>query len=530
MRPLQLAVLFIVFLFLFSCSDKSNRGGTVLSTQLLLDEVAGLPVDTVPAGSFISFTGETSRDSLWMKVYFDGNKGWLPRWTIALDAQAGYLTEDADVYETEVGDENEQTAGVLSAGTIVAVGKEFGNRSQIFYVWADGEIAQAWVATDRIAYDFETKPEYAQNVNPLAQLADYGESDVINVSVNLSGASQEFLDGLRTYFNIMADPDSNKITLAVDVAESELQNAVATIAKKTKGTQTEDYIPSLTWQYLSAFVAQTPDFVYADIGPRTDYIQYADEEFKTDMQQMRAFLMMRIDRSPENIQRLYDVFGDFLKYTLSDRDVSEHLQGLIETYDLIIAIPNYHRKCADVMVSIKKWDREHAKNGIIDGGYIVDEQRPLYTAILDPATANEGEYEYARLSRYSFWVRRFNEGNEQVVYNILKDLAAGDEPSAEVKTITCTFKAYEIGDCGHMMFDCGDYGESDISKLSEADKALWLDLALADSDGESTGNNSNPKYVGKSFTMKVGQTRGPVCNEGQGGEGKIPLLLGFRMN
>src|SRR6187549_3896747 len=91
MRLLQLAVVIVVSLFLFSCGEKSGRGGTVLTSQVLLDEVAGLAIDTVPDGSVISFTGTTSKDSLWMEVNFNGKTGWVRRGTVALDCSPAYL-------------------------------------------------------------------------------------------------------------------------------------------------------------------------------------------------------------------------------------------------------------------------------------------------------------------------------------------------------------------------------------------------------------------------------------------------------
>src|SRR5690349_13018910 len=120
MRALQLAVLIVLSLLIYSCGEKSGRGATVLSTQMLLDEVAGLAIDTVPEGSFVSFTGTTSKDSLWMNVYFDGKKGWLPNWSIVLDASPGYLTQTTDVFTAADGAESGE---VLNAGTVVAVGQ-----------------------------------------------------------------------------------------------------------------------------------------------------------------------------------------------------------------------------------------------------------------------------------------------------------------------------------------------------------------------------------------------------------------------
>lgn len=519
MRLSPLAIAVIVSLSLFSCGEKSGRGGTVLMTQPMLDEVAGLAIDTVNAGTVISFSGNTSRDSLWMEVRVDGKTGWLKRGTVALDCTPAYLIQDTYLWANAEGDES---AGLLGTATIVAVGKSVDDRTQIFYQWDDTRLEEAWMYTNGLGYDVETlsaaldEAEYAEGYTVEV---DYGESDVMTIPANLAGVPNDFLNDLRRELRVTPDPAANEITFAVDFAENEIANFISTVVADPMGS-------SPAWQYLSSIVAQVPDFV--DIGPHTDYVQYSDEQFRTTAQSARAFLMTRVDRSPENIQRLYDTFGDFIKYQLSTRDVSEQVNGYIETYDHIISKPNAHMLCRDVLTRIRRWDQEHANaDGVIDGGFILAEQRDIFEPLVDEQTVREAEqYDLRRLSRYSFWLRRFDEGNEKVVYNILKDISLTYAPSAEVKTITCTFKEYAIGDCGHMIFDCGDYGDADISQLSDAAKALWNDLSL---DGDSEGDFSNPAYVGKSFTMKVGETRGLACNEGQGGMGKIPLLLEFRL-
>ncbi|MEJ0029553.1 MAG: hypothetical protein WDO15_03950 [Bacteroidota bacterium] len=141
---------------------------------------------------------------------------------------------------------------------------------------------------------------------------------------------------------------------------------------------------------------------------------------------------------------------------------------------------------------------------------------------------------------FKFLDKRFAEGNEKVVYDILKDLSnvvpeefdgdgkenPDDDESNETELITCIFQDYSVGDCGHILFDCGDYGDADIQQLSQEEKQLWMDLGV---DDETDGTKGNPKYVGKKFSVRVGTTRGPACNEGQGGEGVVPRILEFKL-
>jgi hypothetical protein len=520
MRVSQSAFILALFaILIFSCNSTSNRGGTVIGDQFLLDEVAGLVIDTVPAGSFISFGGELSRDSSWMNVNFDGKDGWLPAWSVAIDAIAGYLAGPTDALDNE-----ENKFAVLPAGTKVAVGESIGDLSRIFYISDDWQPSQAWVQTSMIAYDPGAMPDVVPAV-------DYGESDIISIPVNLAGVPTDFLNKLQSEMRITPDTEQHRITVAVDFAEPEIKAVVNTLVKKKQegGGDGDEYgwVPSPAWQYLSAYTAQVPSFV--DIGPRSEYIQYADDEFKTDYQSLRAFLMMRIDRSPENIQFLYDTFGDFLKYALRDKDVAQEIQELIETHNFLATVPDYEEKCRAVLRSVKRWDLEHARNGIIEGGSILARQRALFAPVIDEKTAQGGEFETASLARYSFWLRRIDEGNHQVVYKILWDLVGDmngmdEEPdTGPVETMTCTFQGYSLsGDCKHITFDCGDFGNADISPLTDEEWGLWKNLA-------PDGKTSNPEYVGKTFVMKVGTAQGLICNDGQNSEGSVAQILEFKL-
>ncbi|HEX8059522.1 MAG TPA: hypothetical protein VF473_01240, partial [Cyclobacteriaceae bacterium] len=218
------------------------------------------------------------------------------------------------------------------------------------------------------------------------------------------------------------------------------------------------------------------------------------------------------------------------------QDIRPDVTALITAYDRIIAIPNHRAVLSDISKKIQQWDKKNTdENGINNSMYTMVEQASIYEPIVDlekydPRMDGKGIW-YS-----SFWTRRFAEGNEKVVYDILKELTElapqqaaydrNEDESNETELITCVFKDYGVGDCGHVIFSCGDYGDADTSGLSEEEQKLWNDLGV---DDETNGPSANPKYVGKSFSIRIGTTTGPACNDGQGGEGTIPRILQFKL-
>jgi hypothetical protein len=76
------------------------------------------------------------------------------------------------------------------------------------------------------------------------------------------------------------------------------------------------------------------------------------------------------------------------------------------------------------------------------------------------------------------------------------------EPS---KTEVCVLNYIGVGDCAHIEFSCGDFGNADLLLPSE-DKALWDDL----SDDEG---NLKAQYKGKNFEITYTTTYGEVCGD-----------------
>jgi hypothetical protein len=96
-------------------------------------------------------------------------------------------------------------------------------------------------------------------------------------------------------------------------------------------------------------------------------------------------------------------------------------------------------------------------------------------------------------------------------------------PSDYAKVSTCVLQDYGLGDCAHVLFDCGDFGNAE-TYLDEASEALWQDLGVEPEPGDM---RVNPKYKGKKFEITYAQTTGIRCE--QEGEAPYQLIVGFKM-
>ena len=519
MRPFRsVATVLLLSLFFSACTMYGpGTPAVMLSTQPLLVEIGSdLATDTIPEGSVIYYLGEKSLDSTFMKVRYEGAFGWVPTSVVALKAKPGFLTAETDVYRWQ---SSGDVAGELAATALVAVDTTILSRSHVVYLSPAGMQQQGWVPADMIGYDLSVRPSES-----MAYSGDVGEAEMVAINIYFGDAPQSIIDHLSDQLSIASEVMKGQIIVPSYTAESELENIVSTLVP---GPGENGWKADARAYYFWAYISPLPAFV--DIGPRTDYTQYVDDKYKNELQAIRSFLMKSIDRSPQQISRLYNTYGGILKQLLTTYDVSEDIQGLITAYEHIRSLPDYRAKCANVTSQVGSWDRENADaKGMLSGGYILADQRPLYAPILGKDAAEEETYSTSIIWRYSFWVRRIDEGNDAAVYEILQDLS-GIRPSngeQAVKTTTCVFQDYSLGDCGHMEFDCGDYGEADTEQLSAVDQALWNDLTISDSEGE----HGNPKYIGKSFTIKEGIGIGRICNEGQGGNGEVPVLLEFKLD
>lgn len=95
-------------------------------------------------------------------------------------------------------------------------------------------------------------------------------------------------------------------------------------------------------------------------------------------------------------------------------------------------------------------------------------------------------------------------------------------PDYPKQVVTCVLKDAGSGDCFHLEFDCGDFGNAKLF-LDEASTKLWHSLATSNANDETI---VNPAYKGKTFEITYITNQGVRC-EPQG-EDTYQLVIGFK--
>jgi hypothetical protein len=95
--------------------------------------------------------------------------------------------------------------------------------------------------------------------------------------------------------------------------------------------------------------------------------------------------------------------------------------------------------------------------------------------------------------------------------------------NANTKTSTCVLQGAGLGDCFHLEFDCGDFGNA-VTYLDQASQALWDSLTVA---APADDVAPNPDYKGKAFEITYIEKVGVRCEEQ--GKDKYQLVIGIAL-
>lgn len=94
---------------------------------------------------------------------------------------------------------------------------------------------------------------------------------------------------------------------------------------------------------------------------------------------------------------------------------------------------------------------------------------------------------------------------------------------ANTKVTNCVLQGAGLGDCFHIEFDCGDFGNA-VTYLDQASQKLWDTLTVpAPADDVAP----NPAYNGKTFEITYVEKMGVRCEEQ--GKDKYQLVIGFKL-
>lgn len=100
-------------------------------------------------------------------------------------------------------------------------------------------------------------------------------------------------------------------------------------------------------------------------------------------------------------------------------------------------------------------------------------------------------------------------------------------PESKTKTKVCKFTALEYGDCQHVIFDCGDFGNANVDALTPKQKEGWQSLMAFEEHGDFPV--ANPDKVGKTFEIKYEEIEGDICDGlASSHKGTIQKVLSFK--
>ncbi|MEI9920381.1 MAG: hypothetical protein WDO14_16540 [Bacteroidota bacterium] len=513
----------IVALVLFSCGNSKLSGIVTRSTPLYKDEVGFDTIRILPTGAVLKFAGPALNAKF--KVFVNEQEGYIdseffvPNGKPAVmketfdTPEAVYLVQDDFVvYDSVAGDK----AHIYSNNTH--------RRAWVKMTHLDLDTANATVAAliDAIEKDITNAEMRATLIKVAERHADHPRLQILKA--DLSELPDKEANDLYWKLNALIDKSNNRIIGSTRTVIGNGEGYVNDILKMPGDGDDAEY-ERPRYRYYYNYMGALPVFV--------KIMGKSAISWNAEVDSLKAYVLYRLDRSPENIKKLYDVFKPQLVESLSSgllQDVRPEMTTLTGIYDHIVAMPNHRELVADISKNVAEWDVKNADNTDIYNKLI--EQASIYEPIIEEEkfdTHNDPN----SIWYHSFWVRRFAEGNEKVVYEILKELSEiqpdnqpeEGEGMSETEVITCTFNDYGMGDCPHIMFSCGDYGFADTSALSKDEQDLWSDLSTEQGDEILP----NPEYVGKTFVMRVGSTTGEACNEGQGGRGIVPKILEFRL-
>lgn len=531
----------------------SNQSGIVTKPyQMPID--AGASTDAVThllAGTEVKVVGDEG-DRL--KVDAAGTKGWIDKKYVAIGAKAGVINGEPATLD------GSKALVTFTDGQVVAYDSVKDDKVHVYYNSVD---SSGWIEMKGLS----TKPEdvemglaiagveyahlYSDKMDHFKEVAaKYPSHERLQtIKVKLDELPDNQIATMQDELGIIIDKSKNSITTSRFKTWQWVNFTVSDVAwifddpEDPDGLLTSENameVPRI--RYFHKYILALPEFVKMPVrSVASTWPNVANVNSNL------AFIIYRMDRSPENVKMMYDKYKGEIVYLMQAGVISDlhpQIMELIASYDHIVKLPNYQTKIASIQKKITSFDNEHIDDKGVSTSYVAQlDQADIYEPIIDTEHIDPRQ-DGLGVWYYSFWVRRFAEGNAQVVYDILKELSevapeggigeedyddgegyAGDSPWNE-EAITCVFQGFSFGDCGHIEFSCGDYGDADTSALSEEERKLWDSLVTTNENGEDIGN---PDYVGKEFIIRATTATGPACNEGQGGEGPVPKLLEFRV-
>lgn len=157
---------------------------------------------------------------------------------------------------------------------------------------------------------------------------------------------------------------------------------------------------------------------------------YKNENDQDRANRLLAYAIYRIDRSPENLKRLFEYARPLIKATISKEEylynrLNEKVNGLLGIHSQIIKIENYKEKMLNVsdkadMISGKTRSSEDFSN-FRDSAYGFSAYDLAGLICFELGISRHDTYHCS--PEWTFWMRRIREGNMDAVHSILLEVS-----------------------------------------------------------------------------------------------------------
>ena len=250
------------------------------------------------------------------------------------------------------------------------------------------------------------------------------------------GAEQ---DQIKTAYKDL--PESEKTTLQSLLMTSSLdaldKKSITVMAKFLEAKLVRSDSPfgrDITSNYFLYIYNALPDFV----NPNERHQGYYMEEAKGSARdRLMAYAVYRIDRSPENIEKLFEHARPFIKQYLTpahyeNYGINRKVSALLEVYNELENVKNFREK---LLAAAKKCDSITGMGPKVKGLEKYEETKGSaygfssweLSELICSELGIDRHSPYYGSPEWSFWMRRAREGNMDTVHAILMELNSNNK-------------------------------------------------------------------------------------------------------
>lgn len=261
------------------------------------------------------------------------------------------------------------------------------------------------------------------------------ETVALQLSVDLSELGDSEASVLRDLLGVDdVDVEAGTIDLSDDRMRALVQR-VLTRLMTDHGLEAFDFYGEKSYPrlaYWENIVVQLPDHVQYGVHER--YSGYSD--MRDEASRALAYLVYRTDRSPKHLRALFEryrkvVFAAVPRQRYHAAGWGRFTRGLLASYDHLVT----HAKYPEILDQVDREIREADESEMFSGGrtansYGIYASYGLIASKVQAEFVHEGGGystgdEYTDVVWFSsFWLRRYREGNMEVVRDILRELEA----------------------------------------------------------------------------------------------------------